>query len=143
MVKRIICLTAIILTVFIIRIFCQESYKSTIDYIQKTNKLWGISACIINDDKSVTLVDSKDKGYGFGLWIADGKGSALEKATLKHGQSCELMDGHHVFINYKFMSVKDGRIIMEVTDKFDARSFGHGVKREKKTLAILPYDDIQ
>lgn len=135
--------TVVILAALPGYIFCQNSYTSTIDYIQKTNKLWGVSACIINGDKSVALVDSKDKGYGFGLWMADGKGSILEKATLKSGQSCELADGHHTFINYKFIGVKDGRIIVEVTDKFDARSFGHGVKKQKKRLTIFPYNDNQ
>ena len=112
-----------VLIIFPSYVFCEE-YKSTIDYIEKTDKLWGISACVINNDNSVTLVDSKGKGYGFALWIPDGKGVFLEKVTLRPGESCELMDGHHAFITYKFIGVKDGRINIEVTDKFDARSFG-------------------
>jgi len=121
--------------------FCQESYTSTIDYAQKTNKLWGISACIINNDNSATFVDSKDKGYGYALWIPDDKGSALDRITLNPGQSLRLTDGHHVFINYKFVGAKDGRIIVEITDKFDARSFGNGVREDRKKMTVAPYDD--
>jgi hypothetical protein len=123
-------------------VFCEE-YKSTIDYIQKTNKLWGISACTVNKDGSMTLVDRKEKGYGYALWIPDGKGGFLEEVTLKPGKSCELIDGDHAFITYKFIGFKDGWIIIEVTDKFDARSFGGEAKQERKALMIIPYEDNQ
>jgi hypothetical protein len=103
-----LCLAGIIL-IFPSYVFCEE-YKSTIDYIQKTNKLWGISACIANEDGSITLVDSKGKGYGYALWIPDGKGGFLEKITLKPRESFELIDGHHAFITYRFIGFKDGRI---------------------------------
>lgn len=121
--------------------FCQGSYAGTIDYVQKTNKLWGISACIINNDNSVTFVDSKDKGYGYALWMPDDKGAPIDSITLNPGQSLKLIDGHHVFINYKFIGLKDGRIVVEVTDRFDARSFGNGVREERKKLTVTPYDD--
>ncbi|NIP24104.1 MAG: hypothetical protein GWN67_07885 [Phycisphaerae bacterium] len=37
------------------------------------------------------------------------------------------------------LMVEKGRIIITVTDEFDARSFGDGIKRTKKTLSISPY----
>ena len=122
---------------------CIEEYKSTIDYIEKTNKLWGISACIVNKDRSVTFVDSKEKGYGYALWMPNEKGGFSEKVTLKPGESFELIDGHHAFITYKFIGFEDDGINIEVTDKFDARSFGGQVKQERKVLMIIQYEDNQ
>ncbi|MDD4955816.1 MAG: hypothetical protein PHP17_07265 [Candidatus Omnitrophica bacterium] len=141
--KRTLKIISVAVTMLLLPVcgFCQESYTGTIDYARKTNKLWGISACIINKDNSVTFVDSKDKGYGYALWMPDTNGAPLDSMTLNPGQSLKLTDGHHVFINYKFIGVKDGRIIVEVTDKFDARSFGNGVREERKKLTVAPYDD--
>lgn len=141
--KRLIRLGLVtILIALPIYVFC-EGYKNTIEYIQKTNKLWGISACIVNKDGSVTFVDSKDKGYGYALWIPGEKGGFLEQVTLKPGKSFELIDGDHAFITYKFIGFKDSLINIEVTDKFDARSFGGQIKQEKDKLMIIPYKDNQ
>jgi hypothetical protein len=73
--------------------------------------------------------------------MGDGKTGGLDKITLQSGQSCQLSDGHHVFITYKFLGIKDGRIIVDVTDEFDARSFGKGVKQEREKITISPYND--
>jgi len=137
--KPIICLTILLLS-FASFAFCEE-YKSSLDYIEKTNKLWGVSECIVNMDKSITFVDRKNSGVGVYLFIRDDKGGFLDKVTLKPGESFELMDGHHAFITYKYQGIEDEKIIIEVTDKFDARSFGDDIKIEKKTVTILPYKD--
>lgn len=116
----------------------KPEYKGTIDYIQKTGRLWGIAEVKINDDNSVTLIDA-ESGYGAGLMMS--LSEVKESANLEVGQSCSLTDGHHTFIEYKFTELKDGKITFFVTDKFDARSFGRGVKVEANTLTISPYKD--
>ena len=61
---------------------------------------------------------------------------------LSTGQSCSLSDGRHAFINYEFKAIKQDRITISVTDKFDARSFGNGIKETKSTVTISPYKKI-
>lgn len=114
----------------------KPEYKSNIDYIQKTGRLWGIAEVKINDDNSITLIDA-ESGYGSGLMMSLSK--VQKSATLEVGQSCSLSDGHHAFIEYNFTKLKDGKITFFITDKFDARSFGDGIKKETKTATITPY----
>ncbi len=59
--------------------------------------------------------------------------------TLTPGRKCFLSDGRHAFITYEFKAIEQGRIIITVTDEFDARSFGGGIKRTKATVSISPY----
>jgi hypothetical protein len=122
--------------------FCAE-YKSTIDYIEKTNKLWGIAGCTINDDGTITFVDRQKSGVGEGqfLWIDDETNSFPDRITLKQGESFDLIDGHHAFITYTYLGLENNRISINVTDKFDARSFGDGIKVNKKDVIIFPYKD--
>jgi len=118
-------------------------YRGTIDYIQKTSRLWGMSACVVNEDGSITLIDARDKGYGNGLWIPDGKGGRLEKVILKPGESCGLIDGHHISIAYKFIGLEGGKIAIEVIDIFNAKSFGGEIKEERGKVLVNPYREDQ
>ncbi len=117
----------------------KQSYDSTTDYILKTQRLWGISEVRVNEDGTVTLTDAKNSGYGYALFVPDGKGGFLEQITLSPGQSFELTDGHHAFITYKFVKVEKDKIIFAVTDKFDARAFGDKVRIETKEVTVTPY----
>jgi len=117
----------------------QPSYENTFEYIEKTGRLWGVAAISLNQDNSVTLQDAKTSGYGYGLMMFDSKFNVVDALTIGQGQSCSLADGRHVFIKYELKEVEDGNLTFVVTDKFDARSFGDGIKEEKKTLTILPY----
>lgn len=111
----------------------------TIEYIRQTGRLCGVAEVRLNENESVTLVDEKESGYGFGLMMIGLKHKVVDSVTLKPGQSCTLSDGHHVFINYELKAIKQGRIIITVTDKFDARSFGDGIKQTKATVTVSPY----
>ena len=71
--------------------------------------------------------------------MRDSKYKTVDSITLKPGQACSLSDGRHAFITYELKAIEQGRIIITVTDKFDARSFGDGIKRTKKTITITPY----
>jgi len=114
----------------------KPEYKSTIDYIQKTGRLWGISEIRINEDNSVTLLDS-ETGYGSQLMMSLTK--VVKSETINVGEKSVLIDGHHVFITYEFKKLEKNKITFLVTDKFDARSFGDGIKEETKIITILPY----
>ncbi len=116
----------------------KPKYKSTSDYIQKTGRLWGIAEVRINKDNSVTLTDA-DSGYGCGLMMSLSK--VQKSATIKVGESCTLSDGHHAFITYELKKSEKGKVAFLVTDKFDARSFGNGIKKETKTITISPYKE--
>lgn len=118
----------------------KPEYKSTIDYIQKTGRLWGIAEVKINKDNSITLIDA-ESGYGSGLMMSLSK--VQKSATLKIGESCSISDGHHAFIEYEFKGLKDGRITILITDTFDTRSFGDGIKKETKTVVIAPYIKVE
>lgn len=114
----------------------KPEYKSTIDYIQKTGRLWGVAEVSVNEDNSITLIDA-ESGYGSGLMMS--LSTVQTSATLKVGETCSLSDGHHAFIKYEFKELQDGKITFFITDTFDARSFGDGIKKETKTLTITPY----
>lgn len=118
----------------------EPDYKNTIDYIEKTGRLWGIAEVRINADDSVTLVDA-ESGYGSELMLS--LGEVVKSRTIKAGESCTLSDGHHAFITYEFKESKKGKITFIITDTFDARSFGDGVKKETKTITISPYKEEQ
>lgn len=117
----------------------KQSYDNTIDYILKTQRLWGISEVRVNEDGTVTLIDAKNLGYGYALFVFDGKGGFLEQITLSPGQSFELTDGHHAFITYELVKAEKDKIIFVVTDKFDARAFGEKIRIETKEVTITPY----
>jgi len=118
-----------------------QDYTSTIDYSQKTKKIWGIAACTVNTDGSVTLVDSTTTGYGYALWIPNGTGGYLPEVTLRPGESFDLIDGHHAFITNTFLGITDEGISIDITDKFDARSFGGEIKEQRAIVTIEPYAD--
>jgi hypothetical protein len=67
----------------------------------------------------------------------------VDSMTLTPGRKCSLSDGRHAFITYEFKAIEQGRIIIAVTDEFDARSFGNGIKRTKATVTISPYKKQQ
>ena len=114
--------------------------STTIDYIRQTGRLWGIiEVTLLNDNGSITLVDAKSSGVGLNLMMRDSKNKAVDSITLRPGQSCSLSDGRHAFITYEFKAIEAGRIIITVTDKFDARSFGDGIKQTKATVTISSY----
>ncbi|MBW2172448.1 MAG: tyrosine-protein phosphatase [Deltaproteobacteria bacterium] len=117
----------------------KPSYENTFDYLEKTCRLWGVAAVSLNEDNSITLEDEKTSGYGYGLMMFDFKHNVVDAVTIRQGQSCSLADGRHVFLKYELEKVEDGNLTFVVTDKFDARSFGNGVKEEKKTMIISPY----
>ncbi len=113
--------------------------RTTIDYIRQTGRLWGVAEVTLNESGSITLVDAKSSGVGLNLMMRDSNNKVVDSVTLKPGRSCTLSDGRHVFINYELKAIKQGRIIITVTDEFDARSFGDGIKRTRKTITISPY----
>lgn len=114
--------------------------SATIEYIRQTGRLWGVAEVALNESGSITLVDAKSSGVGLNLMMRDSNNKVVDSVTLKAGRSCTLSDGHHVFINYELKAIKHGRIIIAVTDEFDARSFGDGIKRIKATVTISPYE---
>jgi hypothetical protein len=114
----------------------EPKYKSSIDYIRQTGRLWGISEVRINNDASITLIDAKT-GPGRGLMMS--LSESQESATIKPGESCSLKDGHHAAIVYKLQKIEQGKLTFSITEKFDARSFGKGITTETKMLSISPY----
>ena len=118
----------------------EPNNKTTIDYIRQTGRLWGVAEVALNENGSITLVDAKSSGVGLNLMMRDANNKVVDSVTLSPGQSCSLSDGRHVFITYELKAVEAGRITITVTDKFDARSFGDGIKETKDTITISPYN---
>ena len=114
-------------------------YEDTFDYIEKTGRLWGVASVTLNKDQSVTLVDAKSTGIGYALMMFDSRNKVVKSVTIKTGQSCTLSDGRHAFFTYELKSIDGQKLTFVVTDKFDARSFGDGIKKTTKTLTISPY----
>lgn len=117
----------------------EPSGSATIDYIRQTGRLWGVAEVTLNDNGSITLINAKSSGVGLNLMMRDANNKVVDSVTLSPGQSCSLSDGRHAFITYELKAIEQGRIIITVTDKFDARSFGDGIKKTKKTITISPY----
>ncbi len=115
-------------------------YKSAIDYIQQTGRLWGISEVRINSDALITLVDA-ETGPGCGLMLS--LSEPQKSATIKPGESCSLKDGHHASIAYKLQKIEQGKLTFCITEKFDARSFGKGLTTETKMISISPYGPVK
>ena len=113
--------------------------NTTIGYIRQTGRLWGVAELKLNEDNSITLVDAKSSGVGLNLMMRDSKHKTVDSITLTPGQACSLSDGRHVFITYELKAIEDSRITITVNDRFDARSFGDGIKRTKGTITISPY----
>ena len=112
--------------------------RTTIDYIRQTGRLWGVAEVTLNEDGSISLIDAKSAGVGLNLMMRDANSQVVDSITLKPGQACSLSDGRHVFITYELKAIEAGRITITVTDKFDARSFGDGIKQTKETITISP-----
>jgi hypothetical protein len=119
----------------------KPTYMGTLDYIQKTGRLWGVKELLLNTNGTVTFVDAKNSGYGHGLTMFDSKDKAVDQVVLSPSQSCSLSDGRHAFIKYELSANKDGVVTVVVTDRFDARSFGKNVTAVTKTVQIKPYKD--
>jgi len=117
----------------------EPNTDTTIEYIRQTGRLWGVAEVALNENRSITLVDAKSSGVGLNLMMLDSNNKVVDSVTLKTSRSCTLSDGRHAFITYELKTIKQGRIIITVTDKFDARSFGDGIKRTKATVSISPY----
>ncbi len=117
----------------------EPNSSATIDYIRQSGRLWGVAEVTLNENGSITLVDTKSSGVGLNLMMRDAKNKVVDSVTLRPGQACSVSDGRHVFITYELVAIKDGRIVITVTDKFDARSFGDGIKETKETITISPY----
>lgn len=113
--------------------------STTIDYIRQTGRLWGVAEVTLNENGSITLIDAKSSGVGLNLMMHDSNNQVVDSVTLSPGQSCSLSDGRHVFITYVFKAIEQGRITITITDKFDARSFGDGIKQTKTSITISPY----
>ncbi len=116
-------------------------FDSAMDYIKKTSKLWGVSKVILNENNRITLVDRKKQGHGYALGLMNKNHEWIDEITLKPNESCLLTDGRHAFITYKLISIRNSNIVIEVIDKFDARSFGDDIKEEMETVTIKPYKD--
>jgi hypothetical protein len=118
----------------------EEPRKNTaIEYIRQTGRLWGVTELRLNEAESVTFVGEKESGGGLNLMMFDSKNKITDSVTLTPSRSLSLSDGRHIFITYELAAIKDGRIVINVTDKFDARSFGDGIRVNKKTITISPY----
>lgn len=113
--------------------------NTTIDYIRQTGRLWGVAEIALNENGSITLVDAKSSGIGLNLMMRDSNNKVIDSVTLSPGRACSLSDSRHVFITYELKAIEAGRITITVTDKFDERSFGDGIKRTKGTVTISPY----
>ncbi len=119
----------------------EQPYKNCRDYIQRTGKLWGVCEVATNADGTVTLVDAKNAGYGYGLAMYDSEEQVVPQVTLKPKQHCRLADGDHACLKYEIRAVKDGVVEVIVTERFDARSFGKNVTEQTETVSVKPYKD--
>ena len=117
----------------------EQNSSTTIDYIRQSGRMWGVAEVTLNENGSITLVDAKSSGVGLNLMMRDANNKVVDSVTLSPGQSCSLSDGRHAFITYEFKAIEKGQIVINVTDKFDARSFGDGIKQTKENVTISPY----
>lgn len=133
-------LTLCLLVLIVVGCWPEQEPESsaTIDYIRRKGRLWGVTEVALNDNGSITLVDAKSSGVGLNLMMRDAKNKVVDSVILTPGQSCSLSDGRHVFITYELKAIEQGRIVINVTDEFDARSFGDGIKESKETVTISP-----
>lgn len=113
--------------------------STTIDHIRQTGRLWGVSEVRLNENGSITLIDAKSSGVGLNLMMRDANNKVVDSVTLSPGRACSLSDGRHAFITYELKAIEAGRITITVTDEFDARSFGDGIKQTKGTVTISEY----
>jgi hypothetical protein len=119
----------------------KPKYAGTLDYIQKTGRLWGVKELVLNANGTATLVHATRPGYGYGMWMLDANDKVVDQIVLSPHESCRLSDGDHAFIKYELKAVKDGVATVLVKDKFDAASFGKGVTEESKTVQVKAYKD--
>lgn len=120
-----------------------QKNNTMIGYIRQTGRLWGVAELKLNENGSITLVDAKSSGVGLNLMMRDSKHKTVDSVTLTPGQACSLSDGRHAFITYELKAIEQDRIIITVNDRFDARSFGNGIKETKETITISPYKKQQ
>ncbi len=108
--------------------------SGTLKYIQETGKLWGVKEVRANADGSVTLFDARYSVKGHGLSMRDADHNPVDTITLKQQAACSLSDGHHVFLEYRFLRAEDDALLFRVTERIDARSFGG---KESETTGIV------
>jgi hypothetical protein len=117
-------------------------YKTAIEYIENTSNLWGIASVTLHVDGSVTLVDATNSGFGYGLMLFAAERTRQDLVTLKKGESCSLSDGDHAFLSYTFKGLNsEKQMVFIVVERFDARSFGDGIKEQTKELVVIQYGD--
>ena len=117
----------------------ESENSEVIEAIEKNSILWGVEKVLLNEDNSVTLVDSKHSGTGVNFLMSDSSNEIVDSASLKVGQTCTLMDRRHMFITYELKDIKDDKLTFMVTDKFIGISFGDDIKIARKMITILPY----
>ncbi|OGV46399.1 MAG: hypothetical protein A2017_01935 [Lentisphaerae bacterium GWF2_44_16] len=120
-------------------------FASTLAFIKETQSLWGISGLGCSQDKQYLILRKAKRGYGAGLFFYLPDFSSPNEITLKKGDIISLIDGHHVFIKYCYLGTDDesGNPVIEVTDRFDGKSFGDIVVKEvKEKFVIEPYTVI-
>lgn len=107
------------------------------DTVAKDSKrLWGIAEVKLNKDGSVTLFDATE-GDGHAMMFS--LSTIVKSVTLKPGESCSLTDGDHATITYTLKKADGNQLTFHIKDRFDARSFGDGIKVKEKTITIAPY----
>jgi len=110
-----------------------------IEEIERSGQLRGVREVRLDNDASVVLVDSKPTVNVVNLIMLDASNNRVDTVNLKVGQACMMTDFRHMFITYKLLDIKEDQLTFQVTDKFNAVSFGDGITIAQKTFTISPY----
>jgi len=73
-----------------------------------------------------------------GMMFLDGAGQWGWR-TIRMGETCRVGDGRHVAVTCRFCGIRDGKILLETRETFNATSFGRGTTTRQRILAVAPY----
>jgi hypothetical protein len=70
--------------------------------------------------------------------LIDSEGKEADMLAVRTDQKFSLIE-HHGGFEYTFSGVESGRIILKETNRFNAQSFGNGIKTSRRTISVAPY----
>jgi hypothetical protein len=114
---------------------CKPANDVDFQQIEKTGILPGVAQLRLNEDGSVTLVHENT----FFPIMLDENNQSAERVTLKPGGQCAVGDGRHASWQYQFQSADGDKVLLKVTGRFNAVSFGGGISEKSRKIRVGVY----
>lgn len=98
----------------------------------------GLSAVRVVSGNTIEVTPARNAGM---LFFSPAGNVVTNRHTIEAGQVFRIGDARHVSNAYVFLGIRNGKVVLEARETFDARSFGKGVTTRKRVVAVAPYSN--